>query len=204
MANTPVASDIHWAYASFYLQPLGHFEEAVAAMQREVDHDPLNVMYRGVLASHMTHAGMHDEAIENARKAIEIDPSHWVAYFTLGEAYAAVGRFSDVVAATERAHQIAPWHAMPTGLLAGALTRLGEKVRAEELVRQMGEAPLPLIGRVLYHVLCLEMDAAGDWYERMIEQREPFAIIFADGPICKPLRESPRWPKLAKMMNLQA
>ncbi len=66
----------------------------------------------------------------------------------------------------------------------------------------MGDAPLPLIGRVLYHVLCLEMDAAADWYERRIEQREPFAVIFADGPICRPLRESPRWPKLAKMMNL--
>jgi tetratricopeptide (TPR) repeat protein len=145
---------------------------------------------------------MYDRAIENCQKAIEIDPSHWVAHFTLGEAYASAGRFDEAVTAAEHAHQIAPWHSMPTGLLAGALTRLGGKVRAEELVRQMGDAPLPLIGRVVYHVLCSEMDAAADWYEKMIEEREPFAIIFADGPLFRPLRESPRWPKLAKMMNL--
>ena len=46
------------------------------------------------------------------------------------------------------------------------------------------------------------MDAAADWYEKMIGVRDPFAIIFADGPLFRPLRESDRWPRLAKMMNL--
>lgn len=202
MANSPVASDVHWAYASFYLQPLGHFREAVAEMQREVDHDPLNVSWRAVLASHMTHAGMYGESIENAQKAIEIDPGHWVPYFPLGEAYVSAGRFGEAIAAAERAHEIAPWSAAPTGMLAGALARVGEKTRAGELIRQMGNEPLPVLGRVIYHVLCSEMDAAADWYEKMIEVRDPFAVIFADGPLFKPLRESPRWPKLARMMNL--
>ena len=66
----------------------------------------------------------------------------------------------------------------------------------------MGEAPLPVWGRVEYHLLGSELDAAADWYEKMIEQREPFAVIFASAPNVKALRESPRWPKLAKMMNL--
>jgi eukaryotic-like serine/threonine-protein kinase len=201
LANTPVAPDIRWAYASFYLQPLGRFSEAVAEMQREVDHDPLNVMYRAVVASHMTHAGMYDQAIENAMKAIEIDPGHWVAHFTLGEAYASAGRFGAAVNATERAHEIAPWHAMATGLLAGALARVGEKVRADELARHIGGANLA-VGRALYHLMCPDVDAAADWYEKMIEQRDPFAVIFADGPLFRPLRESPRWRKLAQMMKL--
>jgi hypothetical protein len=55
---------------------------------------------------------------------------------------------------------------------------------------------------VLYHLLCEETDAAADWYAKMIELREPFAIVFASAPIVKVLRESPRWPALAKMMNL--
>ena len=204
LATASVAPDVRWAYASLYLQPLGRFEEAVAEMQREVDHDPLNVAWRSVLASHLTHAERYDEAIETATGAIEIDPSHWVPYFNLAEAYASAGRFAEAIAAAEQAHQTAPWQAMSTGLLAGLLARQGDRVRGEELMRRLGNAPVPPIGRVLYHLLAGELDAAADWYEVTIEKRDPFAIIFAEGPLFSTLRESPRWGKLSKMMNLQA
>jgi hypothetical protein len=46
------------------------------------------------------------------------------------------------------------------------------------------------------------MDAAADWYEKAVAQRELFAIIFASAPMIKDLRLTPRWPKLAKMMKL--
>jgi hypothetical protein len=36
----------------------------------------------------------------------------------------------------------------------------------------------------------------------MIEQRNPFAVIFAGTPFCRSLRASPRWRKLARMMRL--
>jgi hypothetical protein len=54
----------------------------------------------------------------------------------------------------------------------------------------------------MYHLVCSEMDAAIDWYERAIEQRQPTAAIFASAGFLKPLRASPRWPKLAEMMNM--
>jgi hypothetical protein len=66
----------------------------------------------------------------------------------------------------------------------------------------MGDSPRPVWGRVLYHLLCSEIDSAADWYERMIDHREPFAVIFAHDRIGRALRQSARWPKLARMMNL--
>jgi hypothetical protein len=36
----------------------------------------------------------------------------------------------------------------------------------------------------------------------MIEQREPFAVIYAGSSLCKDLRQSPRWPALARKINL--
>ena len=92
--------------------------------------------------------------------------------------------------------------AVAAGMLAGALARLGEETRAEGLIREMGEAPRPIFGRVLYHVLCSETEAAADWYERAIEQRDPFALVFANGPLFGTFRQTSRWPKLARMMNL--
>ena len=59
-----------------------------------------------------------------------------------------------------------------------------------------------MFGRALYPVLCGDIDEAADWYERAIEEREPFALVFAKGPLTRDFRQSQHWPRLAKMMNL--
>jgi len=88
-------------------------------------------------------------------------------------------------------------------MLAGALVRLGEKTRAEGLIREMGESPRPILGRVLYHVLCSETEPAADWYERaIIDQRDPFALVFAIVSLFSTFRQTSHSPKLARMMNV--
>jgi len=202
LTTTSASSDVHWAYASFHLQPLGRHQEAVSQMERAVEHDPLNVFWRGVLTSHLTHAQLYDRAIEQATEALRIDATSYVSHFTLGEAYAAMGRWPEAIGTLEQAHRIVPQDALSTGLLAGALVRLGDTTRAEGLVREMGEAPRPVFGRVLYHLLCGDTDLAADWYERAIDERDPFALVFANGPLVSTFKRTARWPKLAKMMNL--
>ena len=71
---------------------------------------------------------------------------------------------------------------MPTGILAAALVRVGETDRAQALIRQMGDRPNPVWGRINYHLLCSEIDEAADWYERAIQERDPFAAVFASIP----------------------
>jgi hypothetical protein len=86
--------------------------------------------------------------------------------------------------------------------LAAALVQLGERDRAAEVLREMGDSPKPIWGRVEYHLDRSEIDAAADWYEKMIEQREPFSVIYASSSLCNDLRQSPRWPALARKINL--
>jgi serine/threonine protein kinase len=69
-------------------RPLGRFKEAVTRMEQAVERDPLNAFWRGVLASHLTHAHMYDRAVQQAHEALEIDPTNYAPLFTLGEAYA--------------------------------------------------------------------------------------------------------------------
>jgi hypothetical protein len=57
-------------------------------------------------------------------------------------------------------------------------------------------------GRVEYHLLCSEIDAAADWYEKMIDVHDPFAVVFAAIPLGKALLQSARRPRLASMMKL--
>jgi hypothetical protein len=47
-----------------------------------------------------------------------------------------------------------------------------------------------------------ELDAAAEWFTRMIERRDPFALVFANAPITQPLHRHPRWSEIARLMRL--
>jgi hypothetical protein len=100
----------------------------------------------------------------------------------------------------EEAVRTAPWEASPVRFLAALLARAGEKNRAEKLLATIPETNHG--GLVSYYVVLSDIDAAINSYERLIEQRDPRAALTASAGFLKPLRAHPRWPKLAKMMNL--
>jgi len=166
MASPAVSSEAHWAYASFYLNPLGRLEEAAAAMQRAVEQDPLHGSWRGIFSHHLVEIGKLQEATREIQKVLELEENHWIANHTLSYIYLIEGRFDEALRMAERAHQANPRHSMPTGLLAAALVGIGETDRARELFRQMGDSPTPIWGRVEYHLFCSEIEEAAAWYKR--------------------------------------
>jgi eukaryotic-like serine/threonine-protein kinase len=200
--NLPhVSADARWIYGSLYLGALGRFEESTDQLRRAVEQDPLNATWRAIWAAHLTHAGRPEDAIREALRATELEPEYFVAHQLLGEAYLAAGALRDAVPAFERAHRQAPWNAMPTGLLGAAAWMIGDHARAAALLAEMN-TPMPRWGRVWYHLYTGELDEAADWYERVIDQRDPFALVYAASPQLAPLRAHGRWPAIAKMMNL--
>jgi hypothetical protein len=83
--------------------------------------------------------------------------------------------------------------------------RSGDRGRAEEVVEKLAESgdaygtPMAL---AVYHAMCGETEAAGDCFQKAIEQRDPSVIGYLRTPVMKILQSSPRWPALAKQMNL--
>jgi hypothetical protein len=55
---------------------------------------------------------------------------------------------------------------------------------------------------IWFHLVCSETDAAIDSLKLAIEQHSLAAAWYASARPLQALRASPRWPKLAKMMNL--
>jgi TolB-like protein/predicted Ser/Thr protein kinase len=202
--NVPdVSGHARWIYASLYLRGLGRFEESADEMGRAVQHDPLNATWHAIWGAHLYDAKRFDQAIDEGLRASELEPNYFVAQHILGETCWASGKWTEAIAAFERAYQLAPW-TCTAGWLAAMLWQRDEKARARQLIMAMGDSPNPLWGRVVYHLLTLDLDAAADWYERMIEHRDPFALVYARTSIVEPLRQHHRWPALAALMNLPA
>ena len=191
---------VHDMHAHFYLLPLGRFEEALQERARAIAQDPLNVLWRVHQAFTFLCAEMYDLAVVEARKALEIDDRIYLPHWVIALSYYFHGKLVDAQEPAEEAFRLAPWNPAIVGTLAGLLTRAREKDRAEKLLATVpGTEPA---GMYMYHLVCSEIDAAFDSYARGIEQRNLRAMVIASAGFLKPLRASPRWPKLARMMNL--
>jgi eukaryotic-like serine/threonine-protein kinase len=200
MAQEPVSRDVRFWYGNHYLLSMGRLVEAVEAMARGLQDDPLNVLYRHHFAVGLRNAGRLEDAEAELRKILEIDENFPLAVSTLGAICAQQGRFEEALTLTERAYALTPWRHPVIGQLAALLVRAGARSRADALLEMLGagkEYGAPT-GLAVFHAVCGDLDRAAEWAERAIEERYPRLV-----PILGPLlRSSPRWPALAKLMNL--
>ena len=106
------------------------------------ERDPLNATWHAIWAAHLIDAGRVDEAMEIARRSIDIDSSYSLSHNMLGEASWAAGRREEALGAFERAHALAPWFGVASGWLAAAYRLTGREDRADALAWQaLGQPP---------------------------------------------------------------
>lgn len=167
--------------------------------------DPLNGLFRAILANAWMWQRQHDRALAEATKLVDLDTPFYGAYSVIAQSYICLGRIRDAVEAAEKAYRAAPWHPRMVGWYAAALKLDGERRRAEELLREMRRAENPLgvpMGMIVYHLLAGEPDDLLEWYERAVEEREPLAVAYTLDPNTAPLRSNPRWIALLRTMGL--
>jgi TolB-like protein/Tfp pilus assembly protein PilF len=200
MAREPVSRDVRFWYGNHYLLPIGRPLEAVEAMASGLQGDPLNLLYRHHLAVGLRHVGRLEDAEAELRKVLEIDENFPLALGTLGVVCAQQGRFEEALTLTERAYALTPWAHPIIGQLAALLVRVGNRSRADALIEQLGSGKEygAATALAVFHALCGDLDRAADWAEQAIEEQYPLFVRIL-GPL---LRPSPRWPALAKLMNL--
>jgi TolB-like protein len=192
-------------YGCIFLLTLGRREEAVDQLERAVQGDPLHLTIRTILGTCLGAAGRYAEAEEHFRQIIDLDPNFFWAWHYLAEHCAARQMFSEALPFAEKAFSLAPWYTPSGGVYAAMLVRTGEPDRGREIIRRLGAGEMygASTGLALFHICCGEIDLAADWFEKAIDERFPFVPpTLRSGPIAEPLRASPRWPKLAALMNL--
>jgi adenylate cyclase len=198
-----VTAEARWAYASLYLGALGRFEESVAEMRRAVDQDPLNAVLRAILSAHLQNLGDLEAAVAEGRRAVQSEDM-FVSRYLLGEAHLLAGDLDEAIAEFEIARHQAPWswQGMIHGLLGAACALAGDRTRAGVLLAEMGERPSPVWGRVVYHLHLGELEEAAAWYAHAIEERDPFALVYAHAPLTRRLHAHPAWPALRAAMRM--
>jgi Tfp pilus assembly protein PilF len=98
----PVCTDVADNYCIHFLIPTGRLEEAFATVEQAQERDPLSAQLHMHRAGTLLMQRRNDEAIEGYRKALDIEPNHFMAHGGIGIAYLKKGMIGEYVAACEK------------------------------------------------------------------------------------------------------
>jgi eukaryotic-like serine/threonine-protein kinase len=196
----------HW-YAG-YLSGMGRHAEAIAAMEKARELDPLSPRINANVGLILYFAREYDHAIEELQKALEMDPDSGAAYFYLGMARLQKGEHQQAIAALERSRQLLD--GSPESVLELAYTNAaaGKRKEAQDMLSQvMGEPNphyIPALWVARIYAAEGEKEKAFQWLQKAYEERSPQLPFLRVDPRLDTLRSDPRFRDLLRRMKLQS
>ncbi len=205
IALDPSSAWTHWHYAVL-LRNLGRFEEALRAVGRARELDPLSSARayeeEGVI---LYFARRHDAALARFQQLLQVDPRYPSVHFFMALVYAQTGRYEKALASLR---QTDPQVNQPDVLtIRGYLhARLEQPDEARRVLARLEllsqDRTANSFGKALIHIGLGEHDRALNLLEQAAEERTWHLGMLKVEPILDPLRGEPRFQALLKKLNL--
>jgi TolB-like protein/DNA-binding winged helix-turn-helix (wHTH) protein/Tfp pilus assembly protein PilF len=195
----------HNFYAS-YLMSRGRIDESIAASNRARELDPFSLSISAQRGFLLEQARRYDEAIEQLRSVIAMDPAHYQAYWTLGHTYAANKQYEEAVAASEKAVELSERTPGALGMLGLAYGLAGRKAEATKILNELLElnktryvTPAALVN---VYLGLGDKEQTFVWLEKAYEERSNYVAWLKVFPLLDPIRSDPRFTDLVRKVGL--
>jgi eukaryotic-like serine/threonine-protein kinase len=196
----------HW-YAE-YVMTMGRHDEAVARMKAGHEFDPLSLIINVAAGWALYFARRYDEAIEQLRRTVDLDPNYPVTYWILGLLLRKTGCYELAITEGEKGVKLSGGSPLMRAALAhtlGAAGRTNEALQVldelTQLAKQQYVVPYFLAG---IQIGLGESDRAIECLERAYEERSHWLIYLHLDPSMDGLRENLRFQDLLRRVGLPA
>jgi tetratricopeptide (TPR) repeat protein len=171
-------------------------------MKRAVELDPLSIIINADLGNTLSTVRRYDEAIEQLRKTVEMEPNFYYARWNLGQALAMKGLIKEAEAEYEKAIALDN-DPVPLALLGHLYAGLGKQAEAlnilERLRNMLKERYVSSYNFALIYVGLGQKEQALSFLEKAYEERDGYNIAFIKAdPYLDPLRGDPRFEALVQ------
>jgi serine/threonine-protein kinase len=203
LGRDPMPVSVRYWYAVAFLLT-GQYGEAIEQIELALQGDPLNQAYRYVRSVFLGAAGRDDESSQALRELLEFNPTMPSAQFAMAAHHVSLGEPERALPFCERAYTLAPLLPNAIGLLAGLRKRAGDTQQSEDLIQKLrpGDAFGAPRGLAVYHWVLREYESEADWFERAIDQHDPYGALFLRTWYGRELRSTRRWTGLMRKLNL--
>jgi tetratricopeptide (TPR) repeat protein len=189
---------------AFFLQAMGRDQEALAAVHRAVELDPLSAWYISENGRILYRARRYEDAISQYQRALELDPGYLPALSRITEAYEQLGRYDEALVWSHKYQDATGDPRLGLMVRARMYAHVGKRREAVEILRRFEQSDVP--GNE--HLLASIYSALGDYDQAIAELRRgvqahsflPF--VLAD-PKLDPLRSDPRFKDLLHRVHLR-
>ena len=202
---SPSDFQAHLAYA-LLLSFTNRHAEAVAEARRARELSPMTPLMFALESQILLRAGHEEEAIIQAKKALDFEPNFWVAHLHLGWAYSHQKRYVEATQEFENAKQLAPESYVPQTALAVIFVLRGDHTKAYAIARELESrrsqrfVPLSSIAEI-YSALG-DKERALDLLEKALKESERIRVNIKNGPHFDNLRSEPRFRDILRRLNL--
>jgi tetratricopeptide (TPR) repeat protein len=188
-------------WRALYLDMRGRFEEALRAVRRAQELDPVSVVGSALLGFQHYLARDHAREMEQAQRTLELDPHHFLGHWGLGLAHAAAGRYQDAVAAHREAVRLGEGAAFLRAVLARSLALAGARDEARDQLEALAGGYLSSFQRATVHLALGEEERALDRLEAASEERDPWLVWLMVDPMLDQVRGHPRFARLERRLR---
>jgi serine/threonine protein kinase/tetratricopeptide (TPR) repeat protein len=203
--NPGYATAYHWY--SGYLSGMGRHSEAIAAVKKARELDPLSPRINANVGFILYFARQNDAAIEELQKTLQMDTSSGAPYLYLGMAYLQEGKSQEAIVALEKNSRISDSPAADALDLAYGYAVAGRREDSLGLLRQVMAQPhksyMPALWVARVYTALGEKEDALKWLRKAYDERSPQLPFLNVDPRWDPLRSDPRFQDLLRRMKLQ-
>jgi tetratricopeptide (TPR) repeat protein len=200
----PNYATAHQWYAE-YLTTLGRYEEAIAQVNLARELAPLSSSIIASSGLWLYYAERYDAAIEQSRKATEMNPNFWMPHWVLGRVYNREGLYRKAIPELQTAATLPRAHTFVLSELGYAYARSGRIAESRTIVRtlenQAGRRHHPGLDLARIYVGLGQHDQALAWLEKGYDQRSMYLIWLRVEPALQDLHSDPRFADLVRRVG---
>jgi DNA-binding winged helix-turn-helix (wHTH) protein/tetratricopeptide (TPR) repeat protein len=181
---------------------LGRPQEALPAMRRARELDPLLAVHHGLSAQVAFAARDYALAAQFARQALVVDPDFRVGHFQLAQTSVGLGAYDFAERALDDASRNSGGNSKVAALRGYMNARLGRRSDAEQALRALielrRERYVPPCAIALVYAGLRQFDEAAVWLERACEARDVHLVFLPIDPKWDEFRADSRFKKVLK------
>jgi eukaryotic-like serine/threonine-protein kinase len=202
---SPSDSEFHRSYSGF-LSEMGRHEQALEEVGIAQELDPLSSTTNLAVGWVFYYARQYDQALEQCRRVLDLDPHFVSAHECLASTYLANAAYDKGLAEYQDLASFSQNDPLRLAGLGCAYALAGKKPQAREVIVQLGAASKSqyvapyFLG--LVHASLGEKDQAFSALDKAFAQRDSYLVRLKVEPILDSLRSDRRFENLLRRMNL--
>ena len=201
--NPGYATAHHW-YAHFFLAK-GQPEQALAEIRRAQTLDPLSLIINIGVGWCYYHAHRYDEAIQQYKATLELNPNLSLTHVTLAMAYEGKQLYSDAIAEYNKGLALPGSRAFALAGLGRAYVLSGKHREAQQVLNELESTAkqhyVPSVYLAAIFAAMGDKERSIQWMSKAHDERSDYLVYLKTDPWADPMRSDPRFQRLVRLIS---